>query len=66
MLNKGAEPREVQALLGHKSLATTEIYIRQAKERFSKAIELDGGVVLHLAAAGPEVTDKRRGRRRRP
>ena len=66
MLNKGAEPREVQALLGHKSLATTEIYIRQAKERFSKAIELDGGVVLNLPAARPEGSDKRRGRRRRP
>lgn len=66
MLNKGAEPREVQALLGHRSLATTEIYIRQAKERFSKAIELDGGIVLNLAAASSGGPGRRRGRRRRP
>lgn len=63
MLNAGAEPREVQALLGHKSLATTEIYIRQAKERFSKAIELEGGVVLNLAAQNPERSDMRKRRR---
>jgi integrase len=63
MLNAGAEPREVQALLGHKSLATTEIYIRQAKERFSKAIEMDGGVVLQLAPPKSERDVKRKGRR---
>ena len=39
MLNRGAALREVQAILGHKKIRTTELYTRVSKEDLKQALK---------------------------